>query len=128
MYITMDKTKFDGDMIGPILRGMSQWDMIGRNQIGLRWRTDYDWPWISDPSGTKKKNLKKRELDHYKSRSYLEGDAKKKSDAPKVMSVEELATMFHIPGKSIITPNLARVESIRRNAPANLPVGLPTQF
>ena len=126
MYITLDKTKFDGDMIGPILRGMSQWDMIGRNQVGLRWRTDYDWPWISDPKGIKKKNLKKRELDHYKMRTYLEGDAKKKIDSPKVMSVEELATMYHIPGKSIVTPNLARVESIRRNAPANLPIGLPT--
>jgi len=126
MYITLDKTKFDGDMIGPILRGMSQWDMIGRNQIGLKWRTDYDWPWISDPSGVKKKALKIRELDHYKGRNFLEGDAKKKADSPKVMSVEEIASMYHIPGKSILTPNLARVESIRRNAPANLPVGSPT--
>jgi hypothetical protein len=128
MYITLDKTKFDGDMIGPILRGMSQWDMIGRNTIGLKWRTDFDWPWISDPSGIKKKFYKKRELDYYKGRNYLEGDAKKKGDAPKVMSVEEIASMFHIPGKSIVTPNLSRVESIRRNAPSNLPVGLPTNY
>ena len=76
MYITLDKKKFDGDMIGPILRGMSQWDIIGRNGIGLKWRTDHDWPWIQDPSGTKKKFYKKRELDYYKGRNYLEGDAK----------------------------------------------------
>lgn len=128
MYITLDKDKFDGDMIGPILRGMSQWDMIGRNTIGLKWRTDFDWNFISDPTGKKKKNYKKRELDFYKGRNYLPGDAKKFSDAPKVMSVEELASMYHIPGKSVVTPSLTRVESIRRNAPANLPTGTPTDM
>ena len=128
MYITLDKKKFDGDMIGPILRGMSQWDIIGRNGIGLKWRTDHDWPWIQDPSGAKKKFYKKRELDYYKGRNYLEGDAKNKGDSPKVMSVEELASIYHVPGKSVVTPNLARVESIRRNAPPNLPIGNQPQY
>ena len=128
MYITLDKKKFDGDMIGPILRGMSQWDIIGRNGIGLKWRTDHNWPWIQDPSGAKKKFYKKRELDYYKGRNYIEGDAKNKDDAPKVMSVEELASIYHIPGKSVVTPNLARVESIRRNAPPNLPIGNQPQY
>lgn len=123
MYITLDKNKFDGDMIGPILRGMSQWDIIGRNGIGLKWRTDFDWPWITDPSGTKKKYYKKRELDLYKGRNWIDGDAKNHGDAAKVMSVEELASIYHIPGKAIVTPSLVRVESIRRNAPANLPIG-----
>lgn len=123
MYITLDKKKFDGDMIGPILRGMSQWDIIGRNGIGLKWRTDFNWPWITDPSGSKKKYYKKRELDYYKGRNWVDGDAKDHSDAPKVMSVEELASIYHIPGKAIVTPSLVRVESIRRNAPANLPIG-----
>jgi hypothetical protein len=125
MYITLDKNKFDGDMIGPILRSVSQWDMIGRNAVGIRWRTDFDWPWISDPSGSKKKYYKKRELDYYKARYYTEGDVKNFVDSPKVMSVEEIASMYHIPGKTIITPNVARVESIRRNAPPNLPIGAP---
>ena len=128
MYITLDKKKFDGDMIGPILRGMSQWDIIGRTGIGLKWRTDHDWPWIQDPSGAKKKFYKKRELDFYKGRNYLEGDAKNKGDSPKVMSVEELASIYHVPGKSVVTPNLARVESIRRNAPPNLPIGNQPQY
>ncbi len=125
MYITLDKNKFDGDMIGPILRGMSQWDIIGRNGIGLKWRTDFDWNMITDPSGSKKKYYKKRELDFYKGRNYLPSEVKKFGDAPKVMSVEELASMYHIPGKSIVTPNISRVESIRRNAPPNLPTGIP---
>ncbi len=129
MYITLDKKKFDGDMIGPILRGMSQWDIIGRNGIGLKWRTDFNWPWFTDPSGSKKKYYKRRELDFYKGRNYMPGDVKEFGDAPKVMSVEELASMYHIPGKAIITPALSRVESIRRNAPTNLPIGnLPTSW
>jgi len=129
MYITLDKKRFDGDMIGPILRGMSQWDIIGRNQIGLRWRTDFDWPWFTDPSGHKKKHFKQRELDFYKGRNYLTSEVKNLSDSPKVMSSEELASMFHIPGKSIITPALSRVESVRRNAPNNLPTGdLPASW
>lgn len=127
MYITLDKTKFDGDMIGPIFRGLSQWDIIGRNGLGVKWRTDFDWPFITDPSGKKKKYYKKRELDFYKGRNYMTSDVKNHGDAPTVMSVEELASIYHIPGKAIVTPALARVESIRRNAPANLPVGLPTQ-
>ncbi len=128
MYITLDKSKFDGDMIGPILRGMSQWDIIGRNGIGLRWRTDFDWNMISDPTGSRKKYYKKRELDFYKGRNWIDGDAKTHKDAPKVMSAEELASMYHIPGKSVVTPALARVEAIRRNAPSNLPTGTPTNL
>lgn len=128
MYITLDKDKFDGDMIGPILRGMSQWDVIGRNGVGLGWRTDFDWNFISDPGGTKKKKWKKRELDLYKGRNFFPADVKKYKDNPKVMSVEELASMYHIPGKSVVTPGVMRVESIRRNAPANLPTGLPTDM
>jgi hypothetical protein len=126
MYITLDKTKFDGDMIGPILRGLSQWDIIGRNGIGVKWRSDFDWPWFSDRKGIRKKYYKKRELDYYKGRNWIDGDYKSHVDAPKVMSVEELASIYHIPGKSIITPGLSRVESIRRNAPGNLPTGIPT--
>lgn len=128
MYITLDKDKFDGDMIGPILRGMSQWDVLGRNRVGLAWRTDFDWNFISDPTGKKKKNWKKRELDLYKGRNFFPADVKKFKDNPKVMSVEELASMYHIPGKSVVTPGLTRVESIRRNAPANLPTGTPTDM
>ncbi len=126
MYITLDKKKFDGDMIGPSFRGLSQWDMIGRNQIGVRWRTDFDWPMISDPSGTRKKYYKRREMDYYKGRNWVDGDAKTHADAPKVMSVEELASIYHIPGKAVLTPSLSRVEAIRRNAPTNLPTGAPT--
>ncbi len=38
------------------------------------------------------------------------------------MTTEELATIFHIPGKVASTPTLARIPSKRSEAPANLPI------
>ncbi len=126
MYIT-EKGKFNGDFISPMLRSFAQYDVIGRNGIGVRWRTDFDYNWLSDRSGSKKLRLKKRELADHKNRvlnlDYKHTVGGKPIDAPKVFSVEELATMFHIPGSSIITPSLPRIMSTRKEAPANLPTG-----
>ena len=122
MYIAKAGS-FDAEMIGPLLKSFSQYDIIGRNSVGPRWRTDFDYNWISDHSGQRKIRMKKDELESYKKREYLEADRKTHVDSPKVFSVEELATMFHIPGTSVVTPNMSRVESNRKEAPANLPVG-----
>jgi hypothetical protein len=122
MYIT-PPDRFDGEMIGPMLKSFAQYDMMGRNGIGVRWRTDFDYNFISDRSGAKKLAMKKRELEAYKKRHYYHEDKKGKADVPKIMSVEELATIFHLPGTSVVTPNLARVENTRKEAPANLPTG-----
>ncbi len=126
MYIT-EKGKFDGDFISPTIRSFAQYDVIGRNGIGVRWRTDFDYNWLSDRSGKRKLALKKRELADQKNRVY-NIDLKNKVngtsvDAPKVFSVEELATMFHIPGSSVMTPGLPRIMSTRKEAPSNLPTG-----
>lgn len=125
IYIT-EKGKFDGDVISPMIRSFSNYDIIGRNGIGVRWRTDFDYNYISDRSGARRKHLKKSELDFYKSRYYYHRDRKKGIDATKVMSVEELATMYHIPGSTVVTPSLARITSARKEAPSNLPTGLST--
>jgi hypothetical protein len=123
LYIT-EKGKFDGDVISPTIRSFSQFDIIGRNGIGVRWRTDFDYNWLSDRSGRRKMAWKKRELDYYKSRYYYHCDRRGKIDATKVFSSEELATMYHIPGTSVLTPTMARITSARKEAPSNLPTGL----
>ena len=41
------------------------------------------------------------------------------------LSVEEIATIWHIPGKVLLNPNVSRVESTKREAPSNLPTGTP---
>ncbi len=121
MYI-VEKGKFDGDFISPMIRSFSMYDMIGRNGVGVRWRTDFDYNWLQDRSGKRKLALKKRELKDYKLRKYTY-DLKTKVDYPKVFSVEELATMYHIPGSSIVTPTMPRITSTRKEAPSNLPTG-----
>ncbi len=125
IYIT-EKGKFDGDIISPILRSFAQYDVIGRNGVGARWRTDYNYNFFSDYSGKKKMQKKQMELQLYKLRDYWHQERISRVDAMKVMSVEELATMFHIPGSSVVTPTLPRITSARKAAPSNLPTGLST--
>lgn len=112
--------KFNGNLIGPTIRTFSQYDIIGRNAIGVRWRTDFNWNWFSDPFGGRKRAWKKYELHNFKLRKYYNYTP---ADAPKIMTVEELATMFHLPGKVALTPTLGRIPSTRSEAPANLPIG-----
>lgn len=115
--------KFNPDMISPLLRSFSQYDVMGRANLGPIWRTDFDYNFFQDFTGSRKKMLKKREIEYYKARYYTEGDKKNFIDRERLMSVEELATIYHIPGSSVITPSLGRIESTRREAPANLPIG-----
>lgn len=123
IYIS-ENGKFNPEMISPMLRSFAQYDMIGRNGIGVRWRTDFNYHFLEDISGTRLVQAKKRELEYYKARYYYFDDKKSGADKEKVMSTEELATMYHIPGSSVITPNLSRVESTKREAPSNLPTGI----
>lgn len=127
LYIT-EKGKFNGESL-LALRTFAQYDMIGRNRVGVVWRSDFDYNWFSDFSGAKKAAWKKKELQDYKLRDYnarAKPSGGSKSDDMKVFSSEELATMFHIPGSSVVSPSLPRIMSARKEAPSNLPTGLPT--
>lgn len=124
IYIT-EAGKFDPDMISPMIRSFAQYDVVGQNGIGVRWRTDFNYNFFQDFTGGRKVALKKRELEYYKLRKYYEGDQRHFIDKVKIFSAEELATLYHIPGTSVLTPGLGRVENTRREAPANLPVGSP---
>ncbi len=107
-----------GERIGAIITAWNPYN--GANGIGLKWRTDYDWNWWQDPKGKKAFAHKKRELDDYKKRVY---DKQTSSAEEKVFTAEELATMFHFPGKVALTPTIPRIPSARAEAPANLPIG-----
>jgi hypothetical protein len=64
--------------------------------------------------------MKERELDEYKRRVL---SPQSTSYGPSVMTTEELATIYHFPGKVATTPTLGRIPSKRAEAPANLPTG-----
>ena len=120
MYIGKNEVFNPGERLGTLITGWRSYDDLNRNAIGVKWRTDFDWNWWQDPSGRKKEALKKQELDEYKRRTYTNHN---KNDKTKVMTTEELATMFHIPGKVASTPTLARIPSKRAEPPSNLPIG-----
>lgn len=111
---------FNGDMIAPTIRTFAQYDVIGRNAIGARWRTDFNYNFISDPFGTRRKALKLEELRNYKLRRYSKYNA---AAAPKIFTATELATIYHLPGQVALTPTLSRITSTRGEAPSNLPTG-----
>ena len=126
MIYAAPKGKFRAETMTSLLSTLkATYTVVGRNDLAVRWRTDFDYNIFSDPSGKRAAKYKTKELDFYKLRTYVPFDVRNGNDAPKVMSVEEIATLWHIPGKAIVTPGVGRVEALRRDAPANLPVGDP---
>ena len=117
------KGHFNGDMLTVMLNAFRSFDTIGRQEIGMAWRTDFNYMWFSDPFGTEVFALKRQELVEYKLRKYFN---KNQLGNTKIFTPEELATMFHLPGKVALTPTLNRIPSTRSEAPANLPTGNPS--
>jgi hypothetical protein len=86
-------------------------------------KTFDDYPW---EIGTEKKKDHYRHeiIEAYRRRQFFydpffEGGISWKEAM--VMSTEELATIFHIPSRSIETPSLERIQSATGEAPVNLP-------
>jgi hypothetical protein len=40
-----------------------------------------------------------------------------------ILNTEELATIFHLPDMSAMSPSISRIEAKKGGAPVNLPVG-----
>lgn len=119
-YISNKEGDFDGGLISRMIRSFAATEIKGRNGIGVRWRTDFNYKMFSDPFGKIIPQLKKEELHEYKLRVL---NPKSGAMGFKVFSAEELATIFHLPGQVALTPTLNRVPSTRGEAPSNLPVG-----
>ncbi len=120
LYIGKREVYNPGERVGFFLSGWKSYEDLNRNSIGPRWRSDFDWNWWQDPKGKRALHYKKEELNEYKRRTYTHHNA---VDDTKVMTTEELATIFHIPGRVATTPSLGRIPSKRSEPPPNLPVG-----
>ena len=118
MYMAKKGSFLPGERIGALITCWKTYEDLNRNQIGFIWRTDFDWNWWQDPTGNRRRHYKKVELNEYKTREFKR---KIRSDSPKVFTVEELATIFHLPGKVALTPTLRRIPSTRGEAPSDLP-------
>lgn len=70
-----------------------------------------------------RKNMRLRELiDAFKRRAFFGPKYYRLYGKPYILTTEELATLFHIPGTVATTPTLVRAPSKKAEAPANLPI------
>ena len=84
------------------------------------WLDGFDYPW-EDFMGIRKRLKKHHGLEAYKRRSFFYGPHSEEAELM-VLSVEELATMFHLPGQVVQTPTMGRLVSKKGQAPGNLPI------
>lgn len=90
------------------------------NQIkpAPRWSEHFnDYPW-EDPGGHHLSHAMHTVLEFYRRRAFFHPPY---SGNWSTVSVEELATLFHIPSGSVTTPSLPRIQSSTSEAPSNLP-------
>lgn len=120
VYLSSDPTNYDGALYSRFLRSFAATEVAKRNGIGARWRTDFNYKMISDPFRKIIPALKQQELSEYKQRVLY---SKSGAMEFRIMTAEEMATIFHLPGRVAMTPTLNRVTSTRSEAPNNLPVG-----
>ncbi len=111
-----DKTRGVG-----IIGSMRQFGSKNLNGIRPNVFMSTEYPW-ADFNKIKEKRLKRTHIDAYKRRSFFDVPYKNLNGRPYVLTVEELATIFHFPGAVATTPTLTRVPSKKAQAPANLPV------
>jgi hypothetical protein len=128
------KENFNGNTIGAFTAMFRQFISEDLNTLKIGSLTKPpDEPWKD--IWKRKLNKKKKEmLEDYKSRTYLYGDFKfhelktyfehpaSSGEPPMLLSVEEIATLWHLPGKVVETPTFTRIESKKSEPPVNLPI------
>ena len=117
MYIANNEN-FDAISIPGLIGSFRQYSSNDLNEIKFYDWTDFDYPW-QDFRNMRKDYMKRRIIAAYKARSFFYEPYKRKHF---VLSSEELATIFHLPGKAVETSSLNRVVSRKAEAPANLPI------
>lgn len=111
----------DPAAIPGLIGSFRQYSSNNLNGFKLGWFTDFDYPWM-DFARIRRTSFEKRMLRAYKLRSGFQAPFKNFHCKPFILSTEEVATMYHFPGRVARTPTLARIESRRSEAPPNLPV------
>jgi hypothetical protein len=132
LYLTT-RDKFDANRIAGLTGMVRQYTSNDFNGFKPEGPTAFDFPW-QDLTGKKIIKKKKDLLGAYKARAYFYGGfdmtkPEKYTTYPEVsgakaitLSTEELATMFHLPGRVAETPSFTRIEATKAEPPANLPV------
>lgn len=116
IYIT--KKDQDKKRMGVIKTAFNHFNSQNLNSLKAS-GAGFAFPW--EDYGDRRKN--KQLSDYFKLyvyRSFFYPPAKDKKIF--IMNTEELATIFHFPGKTISTPSFTRIDSQKAEPPANLPI------
>jgi len=127
------KENFDPNRIAGLTGMFRQYGAVDYNGFKPAGATVIEFPW-QDIFGGKIIEKKEKMLGGYKSRGFFYGgfDFDKISKyfthpaesggKPFILSTEEIATLFHLPGRVAETPSFTRIESKKGEPPANLPI------
>lgn len=113
-----EKDKFRPINIVGLLSVIKQFNSNTLNKFApTRYLIPLNYPW-QDYKGKLKNRARRRVFDAYRRRSYFFHPYKTQ---PFVLNTEELATMYHFPGRVVQTPTVSRVPSKKAEAPSDLP-------
>ncbi len=128
------KENFNGNTIGAFTAMFRQFTSEDLNTLKITGITKPpDEPW-KDIGGFKLNKKKKHMLADYKDREYFYSPFRfdkisryfttpeERSEKPMLLSTEEIATLWHLPGRVVETPTVGRIESKKGEPPANLPI------
>ena len=95
----------------PVLNGLKPNDKV--------WLRKYNYPW-QDYQDRRQNRDRRRVIEAYKRRSIFHPPYQ--SSIPFILNAEELATIYHFPGKVSETPTFDRISAKKAEPPANLPI------
>lgn len=118
IYIA-ERESFNAINVIGLLGCMRQFSSIELNGFKPnRWHAIFDWPW-QDYNFMRSNYFSRKLLELYKRRAYFHPPYKEKGA---ILTTEELATIFHLPGGVVTTPSVGRLVSKKAEPPTNLPV------
>ena len=116
LYIAQ-KDKFNPIYIASIIGAMKQYNSDSLNGFKPTNTTSVDYFWQFKK--IREAKMKAKMVDAYRLRSYFYWPYERKSF---VLNSEELATIYHFPGRVAETPTFRRIESRKSEPPPNLPL------
>ena len=118
------KENFNGNRITGLMGMFRQFNSQHLNAFAPQNVTGYDYVW-QDLFGTKVIADKAEMLEAYRARGYFYSPFNgtvKNPRPPFILNSEELATIYHFPGRVLETPSFKRIDSKKVDAPENLPI------
>lgn len=116
MYLA-ERDKFRGGYASQQHRIFWQFADSGRNNFGVLRQAGFDYPW-QDYKNLRTQGRQRQMYRALRTRGWFFGPYERQIF---VLSAEEIATLWHLPGKVATTPTLGRVVSRKEDAPSNLP-------